>query len=999
MSCPPVDSQGRCPHHPFVQMQRLSPRTNGWKVLLDSCPICILDDKSVASSSVCSALVNLNGLINGGEKTVKDGSGGDEKQSSSSSRRSSSRGRDRESRSRGRSQPRTKSSALDEETKLRRSRSNSRVRFCPPTFEGENNSDLSTTLEVLKPTKLVKSSSTNSLPTLSTASSTQPSPSASPVSLLNKDPKYKVCPATMQRQLYEGMRVSTMSMDIDISDKSDDSWRERSDLSSSSKSLLGGGGGRQQVVEKKADDTDKIERPRSYNSFFYEMMDVPTFGTDEEKVKEEDKDTRRSLFKECKDEEEKGTASNCKEEKDNELDVYVVPFPPKDEQETGQNEGKGIMLCMPVTEVSCYFPYYNISLLVHMICSLIQILSIFSFTLSWNQVQQQQLEPPSHDEQLTNHDEPTKQEEICARRLQRYRSREQSRSSRPDPEEYTCQDSNASTEHRGNCKSRPSTPQDDHKSLEPEEEEQDQHTQRRPRRSRRSSNAARNTAGRSSFTYGGNGHQVPPPPPPPPLKVQRQNSAPDLYCPALPQAEQLLNSVATHKSKVSHVIVKPRLDDDTISTLSFMPNHVNTIVNPRQDGDTVSTLTFMDKTSSVIPQRQIPRDPQGQPMHDVNELPLPVKTDGTVISSHSSTYEEDMKQPSVNANTNNYDKKGRCVVHPHIQLRKKKFLKRLSIGASSDKCNSEGGGWKILLSACPECCVDELRRTQQELVATQQQQLCQSVASNQGVTEHRQQQQATPFSGRVATLDMLHRLPGQDGVRALHSSSPHSSSNAPSLHSLGSIDPPSSDHQGSMTRSSSAGSNCVPLSEKIGKKVKKKPVRRPTDETASLTISSSCSSNDQQKQHNSSGTTSRSATSSSKSSSLDSKREKSKSFQRSNSSVGSKSVLSSSTPPTTGQRGTINVSQMQWINPKNNQPGEYTGQVDHNFVPHGHGVMMYSDPSLRPKGGEWENGKYRRSKDDGRSSSSRKSGSRASKSSSHTHKSRRSHSKNRRGTM
>jgi len=158
------------------------------------------------------------------------------------------------------------------------------------------------------------------------------------------------------------MRVSTMSMDIDISDKSDDSWREKSDLSSSSKNLFGGSG---KVEGKEADtDTDKgIERPRSYNSFFYDMIDVPTFGTDEE-WKVEDKDTRSSLFKECKDEEEEGTAaaaaaSNCKEEEENELDVYVVPFPPKDEQarENELNEGKGIMLCMPVTEVSCYFRY------------------------------------------------------------------------------------------------------------------------------------------------------------------------------------------------------------------------------------------------------------------------------------------------------------------------------------------------------------------------------------------------------------------------------------------------------------------------------------------------------------------------------------------------------------------------------------------------------------------------------------------------------------------
>lgn len=46
-------------------------------------------------------------------------------------------------------------------------------------------------------------------------------------------------------------------------------------------------------------------------------------------------------------------------------------------------------------------------------------------------------------------------------------------------------------------------------------------------------------------------------------------------------------------------------------------------------------------------------------------------------------------------NTNNYDKKGRCVNHPQIRLRKKKLF---------------GRGWKVLMNACPDCCVDELRR-------------------------------------------------------------------------------------------------------------------------------------------------------------------------------------------------------------------------------------------------------------------------------------------------
>mmetsp|Transcript_22443 Transcript_22443/g.39549 ORF Transcript_22443/g.39549 Transcript_22443/m.39549 type:complete len:172 (+) Transcript_22443:88-603(+) len=52
-----IDSQGRCLHHPFVQLQRLSHRTGEWKALLDSCPLCVMDDKSVCSASVCSSAI------------------------------------------------------------------------------------------------------------------------------------------------------------------------------------------------------------------------------------------------------------------------------------------------------------------------------------------------------------------------------------------------------------------------------------------------------------------------------------------------------------------------------------------------------------------------------------------------------------------------------------------------------------------------------------------------------------------------------------------------------------------------------------------------------------------------------------------------------------------------------------------------------------------------------------------------------------------------------
>jgi len=707
---------------------------------------------------------------------------------------------------------------------------------------------------------------------------------------------------------------------------------------------------------------------------------------------------------------------------------------------------------------------------------------------------------------------------------------------RPDPEEFPCQDysSQASTQDRRNggtmlLVKQPSwpPPQDsDLKSLEPEEEKHDHAHQRRQRRSR----SARHTARSSSFTYGGNGHhQVPPPPPPPPppLKTnsppQRQNSAPPA---SSSSAIVVSQSSPTHKPKVGH-------------------NHVNMIVNPRQDDDTISTLSFMgNKASSIIPQRQFLRDPQGggQQLQDVNELPLPMKTsDGTVISSHS-ICEEDIKQPSsVNVNTNNYDKKGRCVVHPHIRLRKKKFLNRLCLGSSS-KDNPDGGGWKILMSACPDCCVDELRRIRLveennkrlALVATQQLQMCQSVATNEmslvpldtsershqsSVTDHHHQQQAaTPSSNRVG-LDML--LDGNNSQQPHRGSMTRGRrSSARSLHSAGSNDTPSSNHQGSMMRSSSVSaramggqhpsppkrspsqdsfrqrrssslrspsqtppkrspsqdsfraprsSSCVPVSKHIGKSIKKKLNRRPSEETASLTGSSSGSSNEKQNHvgvavssksspldtSDRTGTT-HDSTLASTSSPLSqhqfvehspadrrpsygsshqgshhhhqdevgedsiapikkkrrSKRDKSRSSKHRSSSsvsssqqdsVSSKSV-SSSNPPTPGQRGTINVRQMQWTNPKNNQSGTYTGQVNHLFIPHGHGVMTYADQTLGVKDGEWKNGRYRRSNHDGGdgsssrrgSTSSRKSGSSRSKSSSHTHKSKKSDRKERR---
>lgn len=56
------------------------------------------------------------------------------------------------------------------------------------------------------------------------------------------------------------------------------------------------------------------------------------------------------------------------------------------------------------------------------------------------------------------------------------------------------------------------------------------------------------------------------------------------------------------------------------------------------------------------------------------------------ISSNNSLNQE--------INTGEFDERGYCKRHPIVRLRKKKFMR----------------GWKVLLSNCPECCLEEMRR-------------------------------------------------------------------------------------------------------------------------------------------------------------------------------------------------------------------------------------------------------------------------------------------------
>ena len=113
---------------------------------------------------------------------------------------------------------------------------------------------------------------------------------------------------------------------------------------------------------------------------------------------------------------------------------------------------------------------------------------------------------------------------------------------------------------------------------------------------------------------------------------------------------------------------------------------------------------------------------------DESPLPRKISNESNDSTQDTMTHEE---TNSSSVNTNNYDKKGRCIVHPHIRLRKKKFMSRLCLGSSSDN----NSGWKILMSACPDCCVDELRRIRlveenNKRVAAKQQQVQASAVEN-----------------------------------------------------------------------------------------------------------------------------------------------------------------------------------------------------------------------------------------------------------------------------
>ena len=197
--------------------------------------------------------------------------------------------------------------------------------------------------------------------------------------------------------------------------------------------------------------------------------------------------------------------------------------------------------------------------------------------------------------------------------------------------------------------------------------------------------------------------QMPPPPnkpkrmpPPPPRRESRHKEQKSKINPRLIGKSPVRSSI----KRCINSSVNSRSSEEQARTYPSEFNH-NALVCPtinasqedqfasgagpfimtRDVSDDVSAISFMGSVFSNQP-------------NNFNAL-VPFQEEDEESEANDIDFDNDDGEETICTSTNNYDSKGRCVRHPHVRLRKKKFL---------------GRGWKVLMSACPDCCVDELRR-------------------------------------------------------------------------------------------------------------------------------------------------------------------------------------------------------------------------------------------------------------------------------------------------
>jgi hypothetical protein len=163
-------------------------------------------------------------------------------------------------------------------------------------------------------------------------------------------------------------------------------------------------------------------------------------------------------------------------------------------------------------------------------------------------------------------------------------------------------------------------------------------------------------------------------------------------------AKSKSSSVSTKSSKTKQNIISSK------ATI-FSSSRTHSTSGTPETGALTSSSGKSSKGSflnSRMPSSSNKRNPPSTPSqdeYDESVITTESQTPTTTPNRVSSVYHDDSTNGYDGIDdeeiiTNLFDRKGYCVQHPTVQLRKKKLF----------------GGWNILMTNCPDCCMEEMRR-------------------------------------------------------------------------------------------------------------------------------------------------------------------------------------------------------------------------------------------------------------------------------------------------
>merc|ERR1719464_941287 len=402
------------------------------------------------------------------------------------------------------------------------------------------------------------------------------------------------------------------------------------------------------------------------------------------------------------------------------------------------------------------------------------------------------------------------------------------------------------------------------------------------------------------------------------------------------------------------------------------PNHTGMVVTPHPGMvvkpcvEEVSVLSFMGASAAAnsVATGSSDNSNTSKHRHGQDDLEEDPRED-------EDNEDEENGPVATLVNTADYDSKGRCVHHPHVRLRKKKIF----------------GGWKTLMSACPDCCVEELRRIR--MVDEKKRKITRKKLEranrNKGGSDQGHQgggdgnvHPKLPANSSTRSVGSAPATASADisAMQGFPRRSPRSASVPPQNQLVS--QPPSLLSQDSFRHGSSASgaSSNMHRPPPPSKKAARTILSDGSTSTASLTESErQLSGSDRSgvvpggpvlstkiiplsahKEHVNMSLHRNQPSSAPPSSEKKARSKSSSSSNRSHKSGDQPRQPHSAMTQESPQLGTIHVRQMQWTDSKGDS-GRYTGQVDTQFVPYGHGSMVYND-STKTKEGKWENGRY-----------------------------------------